>query len=458
MTSGKDIRYRGLLTYRGLRLVALMFMTVSQFCAAAQVLNKLAVIMEVELLSSVQAGLINIGASLGQMTFPLLLIASFGIVLSGTESIKKTLLTDFLLALLTYLATVLLLSEFIRVFLEILPQTMQSAAEEGAFGESLQQSGLGDSLYLLYERVVLKMLPGDGTIRLDFINRVLSEFGVSFQLPSLEKLESMIVGFGIPAEDVRAIVAAVSQLTPATLFQYAGELATWFSERYSIDYYAFFSDYVVPRLSALLVSRLNFNVFWDLFLYTSFYWFACGHPKKLRAGKLLLFRSCAVFPAGWLIISALLSATAKETLPVGLVAALSTRGLSALAVFFLIVLYQKYREAEYAERDSSGESWQAFLRTRRCSLDFSLAAGGVLCIVSLADFLLGKIPGLSVWGIGSSTMMWMAIPVLLLYSYTRKPKYKVLDVAVPAYYVAHYFLLLATAGGLLDRLYDLIVQ
>ena len=102
--------FHGFLTYRGLRLFALMLMTLSQSCNLMLLSYKLGVVLGLDLYSDFALSLIDIGRILGQASFPMLLIASIGIVLSGGESIKKMLISYFAIALVTYLATVLLAS------------------------------------------------------------------------------------------------------------------------------------------------------------------------------------------------------------------------------------------------------------------------------------------------------------------------------------------------------------
>lgn len=102
----------------------------------------------------------------------------------------------------------------------------------------------------------------------------------------------------------------------------------------------------VQYINTIVATKMNFNMFWDLFLYTAFYCFVSLSPAKLKGGKMLLFRCCSLIPASWLTLSAILSSYLRQSmsaLPITVIAALSTRNLSALAVFFLLILFQKYR-------------------------------------------------------------------------------------------------------------------
>ena len=432
-----DIRYRGKLSFRGMRLIALLAMTISQLCIIAIVADRIQFTLNLTENSAFVQTLLYIGVALGQITFPLLLIASFGTVMNGTESVGKSLIFYFSIALVTYLATVFIIYRFLSIVLEMLPAIVSriSVVDEEELG-SLSTFADG-----IWSKVIRNILPGDGTIHLEYINAVMQKWEVAFRIPSMEELQALAENIGIESESFIAVTEQIAAMTPEMIADNLDQLLAFVVNILPIDLETLIRNTAIPRLMGIVTSKMKFNVFWDLFLYTAFYFFSCGHPKNIRGGKLLLFRCCSVFPAGWMVLSAFISANigiTGEAASVALVAALSTRPFSALAVFFLMVLYQKYREAEFAEIDPSGDKWGAFLSTNRCSFQFSLFACGALVLVSLVDTALGYIPALAEWGMGQSSMMWMAFPVLLLYSYRRVPKHKIFNAAVPLYYVVHY--------------------
>ena len=322
------------------------------------------------------------------------------------------------------------------------------------FSQALQVNdteALAELRFRLLSRVFTQLIPGDGTIHLDYVNTVLSTFGASFRVPDMDALRTIALRFSVPEETFDGFVAGIATLTPEDVYEGIQMLIELVKAYCPFDIEVLVEAYVLPTLKTYLASRLNFNIFWDLFLFTSFYCFACTHPKGLIGGKKLLFRCCAVFPAGWLLISSMLagdSAMAGQ-LPVPLVAALSSRSLAAMMVFFLLVLFQKYGEAEFAVKDPTGSRWREYAKTNSSALQFSLFAWIVLAVVSLVDFLLSGIPGLSGWRIGQYTSMWLGGPVLLLYSYNKQPKHKWLNITVTLYYVFHFAFI---AFLLIDRL------
>ena len=460
----RDLRYRGIMTYRGLRLIALIAMTVSALCGIALFCQRAAVILGSSLFDDTAQVWLGIGQAMGQITFPLLLVASFGIVLEGTESVRRMLLTYFVLALLTYAVTVLFLSNFLLAVTEAIPAlaedmpTFKAIFDEGLSAEDADYfSHIGINLF---RRIMTQLIPGDGTVHIDYLNTVLAQFNTDFRVPDLDTLRGIVTGLHVPGFLFDLLVRAVASLDPDATYQALSRLLQAMLNAVSADIPTLLNDYVVPWLGTRLISRMNFNVFWDLFLYTAVYSFACGHPKKLKGGKLLLFRSCAAIPATWLLISAMVSArirTSMVQVPVELVAALSTRSLSGLALFFMMVLFQKYREAELAVDDPTGASWKVFSRTNRSALQFSCFSWAALAIVSVADGLLGFIPALAEWGIGATPYMWTAGPFLMLYSYNRQPRHKWLNVAVPVYYVLHVVIVVLGMMLLTDRVFDIFM-
>ena len=401
---------------------------------------------------------------MGPITFPLLLIASFGIVLEGHESVGRMLLNYFVIALVTYLATVLVLANVVEVitallpeFVRDLPQMIAETGQELTAEESDLLNSIGISLF---RKIMTQLIPGDGTIRLDYLNTVLEQLNTGITVPDMETLRTMFTSTGLTEDLFDLLVRAVASLDADKTYHVLSRIVETLLSLIPFDLADLLQDYVMPYVSSMFISRLNFNVFWDLFLYTLFYCFTCTHPKGLKGGRLLLFRCCAVFPAGWLLISAILSGLARSftiTLSAPLAAALSTRGLPALLVFFLMVLFQKYREAEMAVEDPTGGTWLAYTKTDRAALAFSRFGWITLIGVSLLDFLLALIPSLSLMGIGTGSTMWLGGPFLQLYSYNKRPKHRWLNIVVPLYYVLHYVIVVLFTMGILEILLEMFM-
>ena len=434
-----NIHYRGPLSYRGLRLLALFVMTISQISVICLFMNQCSIVLDLSVFSKESLTFFNIGSFLGQISFPLLLIASFGIVLSGEERALKTLITYLVLAVLTYLATVLILYNFIIIIINIVPDILQDLVNNMKSSETVS-----NTISTILERILNQVIPGDGVIHLDNLNRILTELGVQVQLPTMSEIQSYLQGTGL-SEMIQPIIDSIASLSPDQILSGIFGTVEEFTEKLPTLITSQAQNTLVPYLTNHIVSRLNFNMFWDLFLYTTFFYFTCSHPKNLKAGRLLLFRCGAALPAAWMIISAFISGNIRMTsnqLPAWFIATLSSRNLAALLVFFLMVLFVKFADVEYVDKHSNTEGWQEYLQSKNCSLQFSVYSSIVLLFVSLVDFLLGKIPGMNNWGVGESYYMWVAIPILLLYSFNRRPKHKILDAVVPVYYVIHYVIIL----------------
>lgn len=192
-----------------------------------------------------------------------------------------------------------------------------------------------------------------------------------------------------------------------------------------------YADQEIVKDAGALV---NYNVFLDLLLCTLFYFFLNYKPKKLKGRKLLVFRWCAVLPVVYVVASIILFGLHNLGViqfTVAGLAALVCRAPAVYVVFFALTAFLKYRKRLYEMYSSNTEQYEKYLYSRRNSLHFSLFCSLMLAVVSLIDFLLSLIPGATCFSIGNSYMLFLAIPFVLLMSYTRDYKNKSVDVMMP---------------------------
>lgn len=98
----KDIRYRGWFTYRGLRMMALLMMTLSQFSSLLLIVHFVTKAYGIGFLSDTTIRVMKVFTSAGQMTLPLVMIAYVGGIMNGQGNIRRMLLGFFLVAAFTY--------------------------------------------------------------------------------------------------------------------------------------------------------------------------------------------------------------------------------------------------------------------------------------------------------------------------------------------------------------------
>ncbi len=207
----------------------------------------------------------------------------------------------------------------------------------------------------------------------------------------------------------------------------------------------------------------SFNIFMDLFLCALFMFFLNYRPQKLQGKKLLAFRLLAILPVSYEVLCLVLKILASNDLimlPVGSYPFLTTKPPILLLVFIILALYLKRREVQFCKNGRTYEEYRKFQQTNRNSFQFSRFAAIVFVIAGGLDFVLYvfllvfsmiKTPNIipdvnnpaymeyitaeayrvANIGFGQSCSLVLMAPLMLLFSYTRKHKTKVVDYAIP---------------------------
>jgi len=206
---------------------------------------------------------------------------------------------------------------------------------------------------------------------------------------------------------------------------------------------------------------IAFNVFVDLFLCTLFLFFLCYRPKKFFQGKsVIILRLLAVLPVayelaciGWKWYSA----KGIAHIPVQLFPFLTVKPPMTFLVFIVLAIYIKLRERHFLKHGRTYEEYQVFLGTNRNSLHFAVFAAVLLLVAGLLDLFffldiasyeilstlkldkLGSINifdpnlvlGATAMGFGNAIQLLLMPPFVLLFSYTRTHKNKLIDIFIP---------------------------
>lgn len=206
---------------------------------------------------------------------------------------------------------------------------------------------------------------------------------------------------------------------------------------------------------------IAFNVFVDLFLCTLFLFFLCYRPKKLFQGKsVIVLRLCAALPVayelaciGWKWYSA----KGIAHIPVYFFPFLTVKPPMTFLVFIVLAIYIKLRERHFLKHGRTYEEYQAFLGTNRNSLHFSVFAAVLLLVAGLLDLLFfldiasyeiletlkldnlsnvnlldpNLMLGATAMGFGNAVQLLLMPPFVLLFSYTRTHKNKMIDIFIP---------------------------
>lgn len=240
-------------------------------------------------------------------------------------------------------------------------------------------------------------------------------------------------------------------------------LAVFLYERYLVGSAAvLLGSREMARASIVLLFRrsvpsgfIAFNLFIDLFLCTLLMFFMFYRPKHVFTGeKLRIFRLFSLIPVLYEVLSPvlkILSAEGKITLPMIAFPFLTVKPPVMFLVFLILVLYMKNRERRFLRHDRSLWDYQEFLQTNRNSFHFSRFAAIVLALAGLFDMLCVTV-GLAAIragdpeavrntseamerlhsiGIGRAYGLLILSPVMLLFSYTKTHKHRIVDILTP---------------------------
>ena len=181
---------------------------------------------------------------------------------------------------------------------------------------------------------------------------------------------------------------------------------------------------------------INYNIFVDLSLFSLFFFFFFYTPKNIKSRKgLLVFRWCSLLPVLFAIASTVLyglHVVGTIDLPVAMLAIMPCRSFSVYAIFFILSLVIKLRSYVFRKWGGTEEEYESYLKTRRNSLEVATLAAIVVACVCLVDFILLMIaPYSMIFGLGINFYIIGIIPFIFLLSYTRQPKFKVVDTLLP---------------------------
>ncbi|MBR4627255.1 MAG: hypothetical protein IKO47_06090 [Ruminococcus sp.] len=203
----------------------------------------------------------------------------------------------------------------------------------------------------------------------------------------------------------------------------------------------------------------SFNIFIDLTLCTLVMFFLNYSPKKYFQGKKIhIFRAFVIFPIAYEVASVclkILASTHSVTLPIYLFPFLTTKPPASFLLFIIIARYFNEIEYQFIKHGKTHDDYEAYLKTNHNSFRFAKFVSLSIIIVSAADFILtfimvllhlsanGGLQDLGTdrvteateqvmeWGFGKTVYLLTIIPAILLFSYTKTHKNKLIDIAVP---------------------------
>ena len=201
---------------------------------------------------------------------------------------------------------------------------------------------------------------------------------------------------------------------------------------------------------------IAFNVFIDLLLCTLILYFLIARPKRYFTGnKLIIFRCFSAIPVSYelaAIVLKILAVRGTIVLPVFTFGLLPVKPPITFLVFVVLVVYLKNREKRFCRYGRTHEEYIKFLNTNRNSLHFSIFAACTMAIAAIIDAIIAaiimyyttkKVGAVNeetllnllstsyAMGFGKSVSLLPMAPVMLLFSYTRERKNKMIDYFIP---------------------------
>ena len=238
-------------------------------------------------------------------------------------------------------------------------------------------------------------------------------------------------------------------------FAMAGVFAAWglLFGHYITGILALLSDdpsRVTPTIFAILSNGAEkgscfFNIFVDLFLCTLVMYFLNAWPKRVFTGKRIpVFRCFTIIPLIYEFICMMVKiriARGEISLSPYLYPLLTVKPPMTFLLFIILAVFIKTRELRFTRHGRTHEEYRAFLKTNRNSLGFSVFLSVMLVIISLVDRLAvillsgaggtGLDPVSRALGFGESSWLFVLVPMVLLFSYTREPKKARWNIAIP---------------------------
>ena len=413
-----DIRYQGPLGYRAIRLIGFITLTLSQVAGIVLAVgNVTGMAMLNRLLGSLSWVLNWMPAlsKLGSVSFILILIAQYAKMRFYPEKLLGSLISSILFAVINYVLV------FVALGL-VLGMALETA---------------WDMLPVIFQDPDNSMIP-------EILANVIS--GLNPDISLLEELPFIPSWLGSLMQNLPDALRRISPESIRFLFKLvpADKLATLMA-----NYKELYMSRVQPELLEWLIRAIlntgNLTIFYDTMVYTALHFFLTYQPKKLKGGKLLLFRGCALIPFVYVVLSIVLMGlvrTGALDLDIDLVGALAHGRPCCYVVVLMMLVYEGVRRADLgAQGLTEAEIGERFL-TRRMRLGFSVFIAAAVGVCSLIEGLCSAIPAVSSWGIGKEGVwICLAIPLILLFDIEKKPKNRWPELVMPLYYVLHFAVL-----------------
>lgn len=227
-----------------------------------------------------------------------------------------------------------------------------------------------------------------------------------------------------------------------------------------VNFTSALSDSIHATIKSVLERRAEINVFGDLLAMSLFHYFITYTPKKLFKGKkIYIFRLFSLLPLFVALISYIIkvrAALGTIDLPFEIYPFLTTKPPFIYLLFISLSLWIKKRQKRLRKIGITKSEYETYMKTKRNALSFSAQVSIRFLIISLLDLIIligfvvvfgilfviddpetaeyGIVVGLSFaqsFEFGECVGLFIAIPFILLFNYTKRYKNSSMDIIVP---------------------------
>ena len=192
----------------------------------------------------------------------------------------------------------------------------------------------------------------------------------------------------------------------------------------------------------------SLNIFVDLLMCSSLYFFLVHKPKRVKKEHLVYFRMLVVLPIayefGSMAIKGLSLGMKLFTLPVDVLPLLTSKSIVTFLAFLVIVIYLKNKERIYVKLGGTPERYHGFLLTKAHVFQVSVAIAIIFGCAGIIDIILSSLISLFMaiaraetstellplwndsygmiqsWGLGKGASLLVISPLILLFNYRKK--------------------------------------
>ncbi len=204
------------------------------------------------------------------------------------------------------------------------------------------------------------------------------------------------------------------------------------------------SEELISAVGDTIETKVGINVFSDLLVLSVFYFFIMYDPKNhFKDKKIIIFRLLSIVHLLVALTSYIIKILNRYDvldIPFALAPFLTTKPPFIYVLFISLVLWLKHRERKFIKLGGTKEQFEMFENSNRNSLAFSIFICILCFAIATIDTAFFLIPFFTenislilfvlATEFGQCVGLFFAIPILMLFSYSRKHKQSSADIII----------------------------